>query len=208
MDWIQRGGLYVLPFFAFSIVALGLFLERLWVLRRENVLPRESLRKIEHLLRMRRIEEARQYCTQESSPLTRVLLAGLQHMGHSRASIKDSMEEGGKSEAMELRKFLGLLGTIASVCPLLGLLGTVDGMVEVFRVISEAGVATPGNLAGGISQALYTTVAGLSVAIPAFLGQRLLVSRADRLVHLLEEYSTYLLNLLTEPVGEEQKERA
>jgi len=208
LDWFYRGGIVMAPILAFSIVAFGILLERLWVLRRSNVLPRETMRKIEYLLRRKRIEEARQFCTQESSPVTRILLAGLQHVGHSRASIKDSMEEAGKSEAMELRKFVGLLGTIASVCPLLGLLGTVSGMIKVFEAIYEAGVATPGNLAGGISEALITTVAGLAVAIPAFLGQKVIASWADRFVHLLEESSTYLLNLLTEPVGEEERSEA
>ena len=203
MDWLSRGGIMMAPILIFSVVALGTFLERLWVLRREIVLPEEPLRLLENFLRKRMIPEARTYCQQNPSPLTRILFAGLQQYGNSRDLIKENMEERGKAEALELKKYTGLLHTIASVSPLLGLLGTVSGMIKVFGTISVEGVGNPASLATGISEALITTAAGLTVAIPTFLGQRFLAARAEKLVHQLEEYATYLLNLLPLSVSED-----
>ena len=209
MDWLYRGGILMAPILVFSVVALGIFLERLWVLRRSLVLPEEQLRALENLLRKKMIPEARTYCQQHPSPLTRILFAGLQQYGHLRHLIKENMEERGKAEALELKKYIGLLHTIASVSPLLGLLGTVSGMIKVFSTISVEGAGDPASLATGISEALITTAAGLTVAIPTFLGQRYLAGRAERLVHMLEEYATYLLNLLPtsllEGKGEEER---
>ena len=202
MDWLYRGGILMAPILVFSVVALGIFLERLWVLRRSLILPEEQLSQLENLLRKKMIPEARTYCQQHPSPLTRILFAGLQQYGNARYLIKENMEERGKAEALELKKYIGLLHTIASVSPLLGLLGTVSGMIKVFSTISVEGVGDPASLATGISEALITTAAGLTVAIPTFLGQRYLAGRAERLVHMLEEYATYLLNLLPTSVSE------
>ncbi len=207
MDWLVRGGIMMAPIFVFSVIALGTFLERLWVLRRNLILPEEDLRELENFLRKKMIPEARTYCQQHPSPLARILFAGLQQYGNSRDLIKENMEERGKAEALDLKKYIGLLHTIASVSPLLGLLGTVSGMIKVFGTISIEGVGNPASLATGISEALITTAAGLTVAIPTFLAQRYLAARAERLVHMLEEYATYLLNLLptSAPKGEEER---
>ena len=196
MDWLVHGGIMMAPILVFSVIALGTFLERLWVLRRNLILPEEALRELENFLRKKMIPEARTYCQQHPSPLSRILFAGLQQYGNSRDLIKENMEERGKAEDLELKKYIGLLHTIASVSPLLGLLGTVSGMIKVFGTISVEGVGNPASLATGISEALITTAAGLTVAIPTFLGQRYLAGRAERFMHMLEEYATYLLNLL------------
>lgn len=206
MDWLVRGGIMMVPILVFSVIALGTFLERLWVLRRDLILPEEALRELENFLRRKMIPEARTYCQQHPSPLARILFAGLQQYGNSRDLIKENMEERGKAEDLELKKYIGLLYTIASVSPLLGLLGTVSGMIKVFGTLSVEGVGNPASLATGISEALITTAAGLTVAIPTFLGQRYLAARAERFVHRLEEYATYLLNLLptSAPEGGEE----
>lgn len=206
MDWLVRGGIMMAPILVFSVIALGTFLERLWVLRRELILPEESLRQLENFLKKKMIPEARTYCQQHPSPLARILFTGLQQYGNSRDLIKENMEERGKAEDLELKKYIGLLHTIASVSPLLGLLGTVSGMIKVFGTISVEGVGNPASLATGISEALITTAAGLTVAIPTFLGQRYLAARAERFMHMLEEYATYLLNLLptSAPEGGEE----
>lgn len=207
MDWLVRGGIMMAPILVFSVIALGTFLERLWVLRRDLILPEESLRELENFLKKKKIPEARTYCQQHPSPLARILFAGLQQYGNSRDLIKENMEERGKAEDLELKKYIGLLHTIASVSPLLGLLGTVSGMIKVFGTISVEGVGNPASLATGISEALITTAAGLTVAIPTFLGQRYLAARAERFMHMLEEYATYLLNLLptSAPGGREEE---
>jgi biopolymer transport protein ExbB len=116
------------------------------------------------------------------------------------------MEGKGKASAIELRKGIGLLQTIASVSPLLGLLGTVGGMIKVFDAISMGGVGDPGSLATGIAEALITTAAGLCVAIPTFLGQRYLSSRAAKFIHGLEDYAGHLLDLVTGDYPEESEE--
>ena len=206
MDWLVRGGIMMAPILVFSVIALGTFIERLWVLRRNLILPEDAVRELEHFLRKRMIPEARTYCQQHPSPLARILFAGLQQYGNPRDLIKENMEERGKAEDLELKKYIGLLHTIASVSPLLGLLGTVSGMIKVFGTISVEGVGNPASLATGISEALITTAAGLTVAIPTFLGQRYLAARAERFMHMLEEYATYLLNLLptSAPEGGEE----
>jgi len=207
LDWLVHGGIMMAPILVFSVIALGTFLERLWVLRKELILPEEALRELENFLRKKMIPEARTYCQQHPSPLARILFAGLQQYGNSRDLIKENMEERGKAEDLDLRKYIGLLHTIASVSPLLGLLGTVSGMIKVFGTISVEGVGNPASLATGISEALITTAAGLTVAIPTFLGQRYLAARAERLVHMLEEYATYLLNLLPKPTPDGGEDR-
>ena len=197
MDWLARGGFFVAPILVFSMIALGIFLERIWVLRRSQNFPEERLEEVGALLIRRKLNDAQNLCQQIHSPIASVVLAGIQHIEAPLYVIKEVMEERGKVEAVELRKYVGLMQTIASVCPLLGLLGTVSGMIKVFDAISIEGVGDPGSLANGISEALISTAAGLSVAIPAFLAQRYLASRADSLIYSLEEYSSHMYTLLT-----------
>jgi len=198
LDWFSRGGILMLPIIVLSVIALTVFLERLWVLRKSQILPQEALKKFETLLRKNKVLEARQACHQMGSPIARILLAALQHPEAPRAIMKENMEERGKAEALELKKHLGLLQTIASICPLIGLLGTVSGMIKVFDTLALEGAGNPAAFAGGISVALITTATGLSVAIPAFLCHRYLVIRAELFIHMLEEFATYLLNLIPE----------
>ena len=202
MDWLARGGIFVIPIFLFSVLALGIFLERLWVLRRSRILPGDELKNVEDLVRSNEMAEARAQCRQVRAPAARILLAGLNNHGAARPLVQEAMEERGKAEALDLKKYLGLLQTIASVCPLLGLLGTVSGMIKVFDAISMVGVGNPGYLATGISEALITTAMGLSVAIPTYMAQRYLSGRSERFIYSLEEYGTYLLKLLSGPPGE------
>jgi len=208
VDWLARGGIFVAPILVFSIVALGIFLERLWVLRRRHIIPEDKIKDVENLILRRKITDARSRCQQMSSPAARIFLTGLDNYGAERPFLQEAMEERGKAEALDLKKYLGLLQTIASVCPLLGLLGTVSGMIKVFDAISMTSMGNPGSLATGISEALISTAVGLSVAIPVYMGQRYLVGRSERLIHALEEHSTYLLNLLTGVAGEPRKEDA
>jgi len=208
LDWLARGGIFVAPILVFSIIALGIFLERLWVLRRRHIIPAEQIKDVENLILRRKITEARSRCQQIQSPAGRIFLAGLDNYGVERPLLQEVMEERGKAEALDLKKYLGLLQTIASVCPLLGLLGTVSGMIKVFDAISMTGMGNPGSLATGISEALISTAVGLSVAIPTYMAQRYLVGRSERFIHALEEHSTYLLNLLTGVTGEPGKDAA
>jgi biopolymer transport protein ExbB len=166
--------------------------------RRGSVLPKKFLSEIEYLLKRQKLAEAQAACQKEDSPMARIIAAGLLHLGKGREVIKETMEEAGASEGVELRRYLGLLSMITTISPLLGLLGTISGMIKVFKVISIQGGGNPGTLAGGISEALIATAAGLTVAIPTIVIHRYLSSRSERLLHMMEEYATYIMNLLTE----------
>ncbi len=208
MDLLSRGGVFMIPIMLFSIVAVTVFLERVWMLRKSKVLPYEDLREVEVLIHRQQLTEARAICQQNKSPLAQIVLAGLQYRLASRRVIQEKMEAKGKASAIELRKGIGLLQTIASVSPLLGLLGTVGGMIKVFDAISMEGMGNPGSLATGIAEALITTAAGLCVAIPAFLAQRYLSNRAEKYIYGLEDYAGHLMDLITgdSPEGSEEEE--
>ena len=196
MDWLVRGGIMMAPILLFSVIALGTFLERLWVLRRDLILPEEALRELENFLKKKMIPEARTYCQQHPSPLARILFAGLQQYGNARDLIKENMEERGKAEDLDLKKYIGLLHTIASVSPLLGLLGTVSGMIKVFGTISVEGVGNPASLATGISEALITTAAGLLIALGAVIPYSIFTSMAENVELEMDEASSEMLEFL------------
>jgi biopolymer transport protein ExbB len=184
------------PILFCSVMALGIFLERLWMFFRVRRGTQILLREVESLVHKNRLDEAIIICQRSGTPLARILIAALRSSGRPREQIKTVVEEVGGREAAPLERYLGLLGTIATLSPLLGLLGTVLGMIQAFNVIAAQGVGTPATLGGGISQALITTAAGLSVAIPTILLHKYLSSRADRLILEMEEYSLHVVDLL------------
>lgn len=197
-ELFSRGGVLMYPIALCSVLALAIFGERLWLFIRIRRGSEKLLREVESLALKSRHDEAIQLCQQADTPLARIFLAALRSAGRSRDHIKTLVEEVGTRESAALERYLGLLGTIATITPLLGLLGTVIGMIEAFNVIAEVGVGTPATLGGGISQALITTAAGMSVAIPTILIHRYLSSRADRLVLEMEEFSLHITDLLGE----------
>ena len=173
-ELVKAGGWLMLPIIACSIVALAIILERFWALRGERVVPKHLVAQIWQLHRKGKLTGAHLSTVREGSPLGRILAAGLTNRMHSKEIMKESIEEVGRQVVHELERYLNTLGTIASVSPLLGLLGTVIGMIKVFTAITSAGVGNPAVLAGGISEALITTAAGLSVAIPSLMFHRYL----------------------------------
>lgn len=210
-DLLLQGGILMIPILAFSVVAMVLFVERTIALRSVRVIPREFVALIRKKVRENRPAEAVTLCEGNRSAASTVLAAGLRHAGRPREIIKESFEEVGRIEVTHLSKFVEVLGTIAAVAPLLGLLGTVVGMIDVFRtVVAEAGDAAgpvnPASLAGGIWAALLTTAAGLSAAIPAYLGYKFLLSRVDKLAIEMEEVCLDLLELMSR--GEQVDGRA
>jgi biopolymer transport protein ExbB len=191
-----------------SVVGLTLFLERLWSLRRSRVLPAALLQGVLHAAQGGRPEEARALCARKDSAAARILDVALKSRGQSRAAIKERLEEAGRKEAAELERYVPALATVGSLGPLLGLLGTVGGMILTFDAVRRSGGGDVQQLAGGIGTALTTTFAGLCVAIPAVIGHRYLLARVDDLVLELEEASLALLEVLTPPVAREQQEKA
>jgi biopolymer transport protein ExbB len=186
----------MLPIIACSILSLAIVLERFWALRRSKVMPSHLMQQIWQLHRDGKLNNADLSKLRASSPLGRILAAGLVNRKHSKEVMKESIEEVGRQVVHELERYLNSLGSIASISPLLGLLGTVIGMIKVFSVIVTTGVGDPAVLAGGISEALITTAAGLSVAIPSLFFHRYFMGAVDELVLAMEEQALRLVEVI------------
>lgn len=193
-----RGGPLMYPILVCSVIGWAIFMERLYAYFRVRTALVSQQQKVIDLLHQEHADEAVEFCRQQVSPLTKILLVVLKTRGGTRAHLKALAEEIGEREAVGLQRYLGLLGTIANISPLLGLLGTVLGMIKAFNVIATEGMGTPATLGGGISEALITTAAGLSVAVPMILLHRYLTSRAERLVLELEEATMRIIDLVEE----------
>ncbi len=195
IELLSKGGPVMIPIAVAGVLALAIFLERVVSLRGERVAPERLVKAVKELAKDGKYSEAGVLCEQDRSAVSVVLLAGVRHAGKSRERLKELMEESGKSVAAELERYVNALGTIAAICPLMGLLGTVLGMITVFQKITSQGVGDPRILASGIWEALLTTAAGLTIAIPAYIGYRYLLGRVDRLVLGMEESALELADL-------------
>lgn len=202
ISYLSNGGPVMIPIIFCSFLALSVFIERLLTLKREKIMPPDFFEGIKKLILADKAGEAFNLCDSNDSSLARVIKVGLKNHGRPREAVKEVIEEAGRREVAILDKYTGIVGTIANITPLLGLLGTVSGMIKAFDVISAVGVGDPAILAGGISEALITTASGLTVAIPAFVAYKFLLSRADTYVLEMEAYSIDLVELLK---GEEEK---
>ena len=196
LEFIARGGIFMYPIIVCSIIALAVFFERLWVLRRIYVIPKKFIHSIEDMLKKDKISEALFLCQSNNSSISRIFQAGLKNAGKGMWFIKESIEERGGREAIILEKNIGILSTTANLTPLLGLLGTVSGLIKTFNVLSFHGPSDPTFLAGGIAEALITTAAGLTVAIPTLVGHRFLKDRVDSLIFEMEDRSLKLVELM------------
>ena len=196
IDFFTKGGIFMYPILLCSITALAIFIERLWNLRWKHVIPQDFIGDVEQLIRREKIPDAVHLCQQNPSSMARILLVGIKNFGRKREVIKEYLEEVGRQESASLERFVEGLGTIAGISTLLGLLGTISGMIQIFSVISTQTVVNPGSLAGGISEALITTYAGLSVAIPTLVMYKYLQSKTQTLILQMEEHSIRLVELL------------
>jgi len=196
VDFFTKGGIFMYPILLCSITALAIFIERLWNLRWKHVIPQDFIGDVELLIRREKIPDAALLCQQNPSSMARILLVGIKKFGRKREVIKEYLEEVGRQESASLERFVEGLGTIAGVSTLLGLLGTIAGMIRIFSVISSQTVINPGSLAGGISEALITTYAGLSVAIPTLVMYKYLQSKTQTLILQMEEHSIRIVDLL------------
>lgn len=193
---VKSGGLLMIPILGCSVVAAAIIIERLWTLQQKRVLPDNLSRTVWKWVKKKQLNEKNIKALDESSPLGSILAAGLANRDRERAVMKERIEDTGRHVVHDLERFLNSLGTIAAISPLLGLLGTVIGMIKVFSAITAHGVGDPSVLAQGISEALITTGAGLSVAIPALIGYRYLSSRVDGLVIQMEKEAMRLVDTL------------
>ncbi|MCH9027416.1 MAG: MotA/TolQ/ExbB proton channel family protein [Proteobacteria bacterium] len=193
---VKSGGLLMIPILGCSVVAAAIIIERLWTLQQKRVLPDNLSRTVWKWVDKKQLNEKNIKALDESSPLGAILAAGLMNRDRDRIVMKERIEDIGRHVIHDLERFLNSLGTIAAITPLLGLLGTVIGMIKVFAAITTHGVGDPSVLAQGISEALITTGAGLSVAIPALIGYRYLSSRVDSLVIQMEKEAMRLVDTL------------
>lgn len=193
---IAAGGWLMLPIILCSIAVVAISAERYWSLNPNKIAPRHLLAQVWGWIKNNELNAERLKELKQSSQLGEILSAGLSNSRYGREIMKDSIEEAANKVIHELERFVGMLGTIAAVTPLLGLLGTVLGMIEVFNAIMLQGTGNAGVLAGGISQALITTAAGLSVAIPAMIFHRYFQRHIDSLVVTMEEEAIKLVDAL------------
>ncbi len=198
---VKAGGIVMVPIILASIIAAAIFLERLWTLQARRVVPAELTDKVWKWVESGQISDKHVSALQQNSPLGKILAAGLANRHRDRTVIKESIEDAGRHVVHELDRFIPTLGTIASVSPLLGLLGTVVGMIRTFNALATSGAGNPMALAGGISEALITTAAGLTIAIPALLGYRYLRSRVNILVVQMEKEAIKLVQAIEEDDG-------
>ncbi len=193
---IKAGGPVMWPLIVLSVLAAAILLERLWSLQERRIIPPELREKVWKLVETGQLTDRHISALAQNSALGQILAAGLSNRNKPREFIKEAIEDTGRHVVHELERFLNMLGTIAAVSPLLGLLGTVTGIIVAFNAITHTGVGDPKVLSGGIGQALITTAAGLIVAIPSLMGYRYLRGRVDELVIAMEKEAMKLVQSL------------
>lgn len=196
LEIIKSGGWLMIPLIACSIIAISIIAERFWSLQTKRIAPSELITQIWQWLRFKQVDDHHIKSLQENSPLGQILAAGLINRDRSREIIKESIEDIGRHVTSSLERNLNTLGTIAAISPLLGLLGTVFGMIKVFAVITTEGVGNPETLASGISVALITTATGLIVAIPSLIFYRYFRGKINLLVVGMEQEAIKLVEIL------------
>lgn len=205
LEIVQSGGWLMVPILLCSIVAAAICVERLWTLQRSRIVPKNLVAQIWSAVKTEDLDTQKLRELRTSSPLGQVLAAGVSNAKRGRDVMKEAMEEAASQVSHDMERYLTSLGIIASISPLLGLLGTVVGMIKVFTALMLEGAGNANVLAGGISQALITTAAGLSVAIPALMFHRFFLRRIDELVVTMEQEAGKLVEILQGDQAEEPR---
>ena len=196
LEIIKAGGWVMGPLIMCSVFALAIIAERFWTLRESRVAPKNLVAQVWQWEKTGHLDVRRIADLRRSSPLGKILAAGLLNRKHSREVMKESIEDVGRHVAHELERFLDILGTITAMSPLLGLLGTVLGIIKIFSTIMTHGIGDPNMMAGGIAEALIDTVTGLSIAIPSMFFYRYFHSRVDALVITMEQESLKMVEII------------
>jgi len=200
---IFRGGILMFPIMFCSVVALAITIERFFTLRRAKIDTREFMDNMRTVLRQNRTQEAVEICDETDGPIARIMKAGILKHNRSKEDIREAIEDAGHLEIPRLERYMSGLATCANIAPLLGLLGTVAGMIKAFAEIQHReGQVNPSDLAEGIGNALVTTAAGLTVAIPTLVVYNYFVSRVENMILEMELSSSELVELLTKDRGE------
>ena len=198
VELLVKGGPVMIPILLGSVIALAVFIERMWALRRRKVVPDDLGDQVRSLVGEGRLDGAVAVCERADAAIARIFLAGLRLTGKPRELVKERIEEVGRRETVQLERYVGVLGVIAALEPLLGLLGTVTGMIKVFQNVVKQGLGDPRILASGIWEALITTAAGLVVAIPTYILWRWLLAKVRDRVMEMEDDAVGLMDLLTD----------
>ena len=193
---LSQGGLIMIPIVICSILSIAIIAERYWALRQSAVQPKETLPQVWGWIKNNQLDGAKLKQLKHASAFGQILSSGITASKHGREAMKDAIVESGTHVAHDLERFLSLLGTIVAITPLIGLLGTVVGMIEVFGELMIMGAGDAAPLAGGIQKALITTAAGLTVAIPAMIFHRALQRKVDNLLVSMEQASTKLVDAI------------
>ncbi len=203
--FLKKGGVIIYPLILCSIICLAVVIEKLLTLRRKKVIIPEIVSLIENIKGVDDIGLALSICEKHKGPFPTIIRVGLEKRDKTKEEIKEALIDQGRQQVHHLERGLGILETVAGIAPLLGLLGTVIGILKVFNIISVMGVGQATALAGGISEALITTIVGLSIAIPAVVVFNYFSNKAENFVLEIEKHSTRLLTTLTsfnEPSGD------
>jgi biopolymer transport protein ExbB len=205
LEIVQAGGWLMVPILLCSVIAAAISVERLWTLQRSRITPKNLLAQVWSALKTDSMDPQKLRELRASSPLGQVLAAGVGNAKRGREVMKEAMEEAAAQVAHDMERYLTSLGVIASISPLIGLLGTVVGMIKVFTALMLEGAGNANVLAGGISQALITTAAGLSVAIPALMFHRFLLRRVDELMITMGQEAVKLVDIIQGGLEEEPR---
>ncbi len=195
-ELVRSGGLVMVPLLLCSILAFGIVVERFWTLQKSRIAPDGLLKQIRRWHERGQLSPQRIESVRDHSPLGKVLAAGLESMQRERDVMREVIEDAGRHVIVDLERFLTTLGSIAAVSPLLGLLGTVIGMIKVFAVITRQGIGDPTVLSSGIAEALMTTATGLAIAIPAVIFHRHFRARVNELVLDMERQAILLVEMI------------
>ena len=201
-ELVQAGGWLMIPILLCSVIAAAISVERFWTLRADQVAPRNLLAQVLTWIKNNEMDNKRLRELKNGSPLGQILAAGITSHRKGRNAMKESIEEVANHVVHELERYLNTLGTVAAITPLLGLLGTVIGMIKVFTAIRLEGTGNAAVLAGGISEALITTAAGLTVAIPSLFFYRFFQRKVDELVIYMEQEALKLVEVLNSSLSE------
>lgn len=207
-ELVKAGGWIMLPIIICSIAALAIIAERLWTLRASRITPPHLLGQVWRWIKDRQLDNQKLKELRAHSPLGEILAAGLSNAKHGREVMKECIEEAAARVIHEMERYLNALGTIAGITPLLGLLGTVIAMIDIFGSFMGGTSANPALLAGGIAKALITTASGLTVAIPALFFHRFLLRRVDELVIGMEQEAIKLVEMVQGERDVEQVEQS
>jgi len=196
LDLLKPGGIIMFPLLLCSVLALAIIIERFWTLRISRLAPKSLVQDLWSWIKKKELNSKRLRELKETAPLGRILAAGLANAKHGREIMKESIQEEASHVVHEMERFLTALGTVAVITPLLGLLGTVIGMIKVFAQLQLEGAGNAAALAGGISEALITTAAGMTVAIPALIFHRYFTRRVDEIVVSMEQEALRLVEVI------------